>query len=216
MTELMKQHLNRANQHMKIQADKRRSERVFQEGDWVYLKLQPYVQSSVAVRANHKLAFRYFGPYQVEKKVGLVAYKLQLPPSATIHPVIHVSQLRKALPPSSITQPELPGRSEELRFPLKILQQRLRDKGVTATTQVQVQWSGTTTPASTWEDLADLQDRFPHAPAWGQAASEEGRSVMTPADYIPANNTPKELSEGRMGQRKRKANPRYATSDWAT
>lgn len=44
MQALIKQHLMRAQKRMKEQADKKRSERYFNEGDWVYLKLQPYVQ----------------------------------------------------------------------------------------------------------------------------------------------------------------------------
>ena len=54
---------------MKLQADTKRFERVFQEGDMVYLKLQPHVQSSVASRGNHKLAFNFFGPYKILQKV---------------------------------------------------------------------------------------------------------------------------------------------------
>lgn len=46
--QLIKQHLGRAQVRMKRQADKRRSERVFAVGDMVFLKLQPYVQSSLA------------------------------------------------------------------------------------------------------------------------------------------------------------------------
>jgi hypothetical protein len=45
---------------MKNQADKKRSERQFEVGDLVYLKLQPFVQQSVAVRTNNKLSLRYF------------------------------------------------------------------------------------------------------------------------------------------------------------
>lgn len=84
MQQLLQQHLNRAQQQMKAQADKKRSFREFSVGDWVYLKLQPYIQTSVARRASHKLAFRYFGPFQGLDRVGAVAYRLQLPTSSAI------------------------------------------------------------------------------------------------------------------------------------
>ena len=70
MTALLRQHLHRANNRMKLFADGKRSDRSFQVGDWVYLKLQPYVQTTLAIRANAKLAFRFFGPFLVEQKVG--------------------------------------------------------------------------------------------------------------------------------------------------
>jgi hypothetical protein len=75
---LLYQHLQRARQHMKLVADKKRSEQVFAVGDWVFLKMQPYVQKSLATRANPKLAFRYFGPFQILQWVGSTSYKLQL------------------------------------------------------------------------------------------------------------------------------------------
>ena len=71
---------------MKTQADKRRSERTFDVGDLVYLKLQPYVQVSLAPRAHQKLSFKYFGPYNIPARVGSVAYKLELPPSSSTSP----------------------------------------------------------------------------------------------------------------------------------
>jgi hypothetical protein len=83
---------------MKSQADKNRVERQFSVGDMVFLKIQPYVQSSLAPRANQKLAFRFFGPFLVVAKVGAVAYKLGLPSSSSVHPVFHISQLKKAIP----------------------------------------------------------------------------------------------------------------------
>lgn len=44
MTKVIKLHLLRAQERMKRQADKQRSERTFSVGDVVYMKLQPYVQ----------------------------------------------------------------------------------------------------------------------------------------------------------------------------
>jgi len=82
---------------MKKQSDQHRSERSFAEGDLVYLKLQPYVQTSLAPRSHQKLAFRFFEPFRILARVGSVAYKLDLPAHSAIHPVFHVSQLKKAV-----------------------------------------------------------------------------------------------------------------------
>ena len=95
MSQVIRQHLLRAQQKMKKQVDKKRTDVEFQVGDSVFLKLQPYIQSSLAYRANQKLAFKYFGPFDIVEKVGSVAYKLVLPASSSIHPVFHVLQLKK-------------------------------------------------------------------------------------------------------------------------
>jgi transposase InsO family protein len=100
MTDLLQQHLVRAQQRMKHQADRHRSERSFQVGDSVFLKLQPYIQRSVAARGNQKLAFRYFGPYKILQRIGAVAYRLDLPDTSKVHPVVHVSQLKRQVPPT--------------------------------------------------------------------------------------------------------------------
>jgi hypothetical protein len=82
---------------MKSQADKGRTERQFEVGDQVFLKLQPYIQSSIAPRANQKLSFKFFGPFKVLQRVGSVVYRLELPPASSVHPMFHVSQLKKAV-----------------------------------------------------------------------------------------------------------------------
>ena len=43
----------------------------------------------------HKgLVHRYEGPFRVLKRVGKVAYKVELPPNLKAHPVFHVSMLK--------------------------------------------------------------------------------------------------------------------------
>jgi hypothetical protein len=91
MSEVIRQHLLRAKQRMKKQADGKRSEQQFEINDWVFLKLQPYVQSSLAARTSQKLAFKFFGPFKILSKVDNVAYRLELPATSAEHPVFHVS-----------------------------------------------------------------------------------------------------------------------------
>ena len=138
---------------MNYQADKKRSDRVFQVGDSVFLKLQPYIQSSVAPRAHHKLLFKYYGPFPVLERIGATAYRLQLPPKSHIHPVIHVSQLKKALGEHCQVEAALPPTDAILSVPIRVLQRRFRRVGDIAVPQGLIQWSGQTEDLATWEDL---------------------------------------------------------------
>lgn len=64
-------------------------------GDRVFLKLRPFRQKSLAWRVNEKVAVRFYKPYEIETRVGPVAYRLKLPVESKIHNTFHVSQIRK-------------------------------------------------------------------------------------------------------------------------
>jgi len=175
MQGLVKQHLLRAQDRMKRQADKGRSERSFNVGDSVFLKLQPYVQTSLAPRANQKLSFKFFGPFCVLERIGPVAYKLELLLSASIHPVFHVSQLKKAMGDQLVSL-VLPDGSSYYQVPERVLRHRF-SSGDRPVLQGLIKWSGLPSSLATSENLDDLHRRFPRAMTWGQVASQEEGSV---------------------------------------
>jgi hypothetical protein len=125
-------------QRMKHQADQHHSECVFSVGNAVFLRFQPYLQSSVEKRANHKLAFKFFGPYRIVARIGQVAYKLELPPSSRVHPVFHVSQLKPCFGPGQQVLPQLPPADSMFQVPIRVLQRRTRQQDLHTVVQVLV------------------------------------------------------------------------------
>ena len=98
---------------MKLYADQKRSEREFKVGDWVYLRLQPYRQTSVELRSNTKLSANYYGPYQVMQKIGNVAYRLKLLEASKIHLVFHVFLLKRKIRHQVVPLLQLPNRMKK-------------------------------------------------------------------------------------------------------
>ena len=159
MLQHIQHNLARAQQRMKHQADKNHQERTFAVGDWVYVKLQPYIQKSVARRTNQKLNYKYFGPYLVLQTVGKVAYKLQLPATSQIHLVLHVSQLKKALPPNTTLSTD-----DELQLlymleglpPSQVLDERLHLVGHRVVPVVLLQRESCPVHWATWEHATSV------------------------------------------------------------
>ncbi|KAF7844751.1 Ty3/gypsy retrotransposon protein [Senna tora] len=127
MLSIIKSNLQKAQDRMRAQANTKRRDLTFQVGDAALLRIQPYKQHSLAKRRYQKLAPRFFGPYEVLRRVGNVAYELKLPPSSKVHPIFHVSLLRPAYGvASSPTPPSLPLNSDwEFNvFPARVLGHR--------------------------------------------------------------------------------------------
>lgn len=140
-------------------------DREFKVGDQVYLKLQPYRQNTVAVGRNLKISTRYFGPFEVLERIGLVAYRLSLQEGLKVHPVFHVSLLKRSPPegrPTSTTV-TLTGDDGQLSTELvEILDRRMVRRGGKAVSQVLIRWSNFLADQTTWEDYWSLKSQFPN------------------------------------------------------
>ena len=133
-------------------------------GDWVYLRLVLYQHKSLAAHPFHKLQPRFYGPFLVLAKVGNVAYRIQLPDHSKLHPVFHVSCLKKHLGSNvqtTVPLPVLTGAGILQDVPIAILDRRLVKKNNSTVTEVLIQWQNHSREDATWEVYHELKQKFP-------------------------------------------------------
>jgi hypothetical protein len=130
------------------------------------LKVSP-LRGMRRFKVKGKLSPRFIGPFLILKRVGEVAYQLELPDYlADVHDVFHVSQLKKCL---RVPEEQLPMEDlsvqEDLtyaEYPIKILDtltQVTRNKVIK---MCKVQWSHHGEDEATWEREEELRIDFPH------------------------------------------------------
>jgi len=161
----LKAHLLKAQTRMKNYYDQGRKDKQFQEGDMVYVKLRPRRQKSVTLAAKMKLGYRYYGPYKILKKIGSVAYKLDLPADTRVHPVFHVSQLKAKVGHLTNVVHDLPELNEDTTLlvqPLRVLDYRVIKKNRKQIPEALVQWENMAPEEATWESTEYLAYQFPH------------------------------------------------------
>ncbi|WMV41177.1 hypothetical protein MTR67_034562 [Solanum verrucosum] len=114
-----------------------------------------------------ELSPRYIGPYRISKRIGNVAYELELPSElAAVHLVFHISMLKKCMgDPSLIIPTENIGIKDSLSYeeiPIEILDRevcKLRTKEVAS---LKVLWRNQFVEKATWEAEKDMKNRCPH------------------------------------------------------
>ncbi|WMV23978.1 hypothetical protein MTR67_017363 [Solanum verrucosum] len=133
---VIQERLKTAQSHYKSYIDIRRRNIEFEVDDWVYIKVSP-VKGVIRFGKKGKLSPRYIVPYIISKRIGNVAYKLELPQElAAVHPIFHISMLKKY---------------RQVR--------KLRTKEVAS---VNVLWRNQFVEDDTWEAKEDMKKRYPH------------------------------------------------------
>ena len=163
-TDLIRQEIKTAQDRQKSYADLKRSQRIFEVGDMVFLRVKPK-RSSISLGKYRKLSARYCGPYPITKKINDQAYQLQLPSHLKVHNVFHVSLLKKYVPdPSHILDDDHLITSVDGTFdiyPEAILQSRIRTLRNRSLNEYLIKWSSYPTEDATWEREDVLLQNYP-------------------------------------------------------
>ena len=116
-------------------------------------------------------------------KIGPVAYKLELPENSTIHPVFHVSQLKKVLGEHKEDKHDVPCLIENHEWRDIPEEVYSYSKNKAGDWDVLVQWKGLPQHEATWELYEELKQRFPDFHLEDKVNLEKESNVRPPILY---------------------------------
>ncbi|GJV93037.1 putative reverse transcriptase domain-containing protein [Tanacetum coccineum] len=100
-----------------------------------------------------KLNPRYIGPFKIIAKVGIVAYRLELPKQLSrVHSTFHVSNLKKYLADETLLYHWMKSKSTKNSISMKNRRILI----------VKVRWNSRRGPEFTWEREDQMQKKYPH------------------------------------------------------
>ena len=134
-------------------------------GGQVLLRVSP-TKGVVRFGVSGKLNPRYIGPFSILVRVGSLAYRLQLPDSmADVHPIFHVSMLRKFLrDPDHQIELEPIAVQQDLTLvcrSVRILESSERVMRRRSIKHVKVLWTNQAERKATWELEELMRQKYP-------------------------------------------------------
>ncbi|GKB39487.1 hypothetical protein Tco_0884429 [Tanacetum coccineum] len=138
----------------------------FQVGDRVMLKVSPQ-KGVIRFRKRGKLNPRYIGPFKILKRVGPVAYTLELPEGlSSVHSTLHVSNLKKCLSDKSLIIPMKELRlDDKLNFvdePIEIMDCEVKQLKQSCIPLVKVRSNSKRGPEFIWECEDQSHAKYSH------------------------------------------------------
>ncbi|GJZ37834.1 hypothetical protein Tco_0584025 [Tanacetum coccineum] len=149
----------------KSYVDYRRKPLEFEVGDCVLLKLTPW-KGVVRFRKKGKLAPRYVGPFEILKRIGLVAYRLRLPKELnSVHDTFHVLNIKKCLADAnlhvSLNEIKIDKTLCSVKEPIEIIDREVNRLKRSIIPLVKVRWNSKHGPEFTWECEVYMKSKYP-------------------------------------------------------
>ena len=147
------------------------AEEIWGHQTWQVEEVNPYLRlhhgDQLPGRPGRKLSTQRCGPFTVKRRIGRLAYELELPPAWKVHPVVSVAQLEPAPideDPYNRPRPDHPGsvevegdteewKSYEVE---KMVKKRTRKYGNRPVAQYLIRWLGYGPEYDEWRSLAAL------------------------------------------------------------
>nr|GEX65049.1 hypothetical protein [Tanacetum cinerariifolium] len=162
----IKDRLKVARDRQKSYFNKRRKPLDFSVGDYVLLKVSPW-KGVVCFGKKEKLAPTFVRPFEIVKKVGPVAYRLDLPKELNgVHDTFHVSNLKKCLADPTLQVPldeiQVDAKFNFVEEPVEILKREFKKLDRSRIAIVKVRWNSKHGPEFTWEHEDHKKLKYPH------------------------------------------------------
>nr|GEZ90903.1 putative reverse transcriptase domain-containing protein [Tanacetum cinerariifolium] len=150
----------------KSYADVRHKPMEFEVSDKVMLKVSPW-KGVIRFGKRGKLSPRYIGPFEIIERIGLVAYKLDLPEKLRgIHNTFHVSNLKKCLADENLVIPlkevQLDDKLHLIEEHVEIMDREVKQLKQSRIPIVKVRSNSRRCPEYTWEREDFFKRNYPH------------------------------------------------------
>ena len=162
---MIRERLKVAVDRQKSYVDLKKKDIQYEIGEKVFLKISPW-KKVMRFGKKGKLSPTSIGSYEVIKKVGLVAYRVALPPELKkIHNVFHVSMLRRyRSDPPHVVSSEVIELKPDLTYeeePVEILAREVKELWNKRIPLVKVLWRNHKTEEATWENEETMRQQYP-------------------------------------------------------